>query len=165
MRREVIVSGKSIHVELRRNRDQVDFQVEGGAAESASIIEVQPGVYSVLVNGKSFEARLIQGNSSVTVHLNGQSYEIQIVDPREPNRMHADVSRQGPQTLTAPMPGKIVRVLVAEGDPVQAGTGLLVMEAMKMQNEIKADKAGNVVSIPVRAGDAVSTGDVLAIVE
>jgi biotin carboxyl carrier protein len=165
MRREVIVSGKSIHVELRRNRDQVDFQVEGGAAESASIIEVQPGVYSVLVNGKSFEARLIRGNSSVTVHLNGQSYDVEIVDPREPNRAHADVSRRGPQTLLAPMPGKIVRVLVAEGDPVQVGTGLLVMEAMKMQNEIKADKAGNVVSLPVREGDAVSTGDVLAIVE
>ena len=67
--------------------------------------------------------------------------------------------------MTAPMPGKIVRLLVAEGQTVEAGQGLLVVEAMKMQNEMKAPKAGHVVSLTAREGATVAAGEVLAAIE
>lgn len=152
-------------VDIRREGETVHFQVADGLAGSVSIVEVRPAVYSVLLDGKSFEARLVKGNPSLSVSVNGISYDIQIVDPRAPRRTQTDFANHGRQTIIAPMPGKIVRVLVSEGQPVDVGTGLLVMEAMKMQNEIKAGKSGVVVSLPVRDGDAVSTGGVLAIVE
>ncbi|HSB13592.1 MAG TPA: acetyl-CoA carboxylase biotin carboxyl carrier protein subunit, partial [Bryobacteraceae bacterium] len=65
----------------------------------------------------------------------------------------------------APMPGKVVRVLAAEGDLVEAGQGLLVVEAMKMQNEVKAPKAGRVAALAAREGGTVAAGDVLAVIE
>jgi biotin carboxyl carrier protein len=72
---------------------------------------------------------------------------------------------EGRQTLSAPMPGKVVRILVNEGDPVERGQGLVVIEAMKMQNELKSPKAGRVVSISASEGAAVAAADVLAVVE
>jgi biotin carboxyl carrier protein len=72
---------------------------------------------------------------------------------------------QGPQRLTAPMPGKVVKVLVAPGDMVQAGQGLVVVEAMKMENELRAVKAGRVASVSVAEGQSVDAGAVLAVVE
>ncbi len=71
----------------------------------------------------------------------------------------------GPKKLTAPMPGKVVRILVSEGAEIEAGAGILVVEAMKMQNEVKSPKKGIVQKITVREGAAVNSGDVLAIVE
>jgi biotin carboxyl carrier protein len=75
------------------------------------------------------------------------------------------VDDHGPKNLTAPMPGRIVRVLVKQGDEVEAGAGVVVMEAMKMQNEIKSPKKGTIQKIMVSEGAAVNSGDVLAIVE
>jgi biotin carboxyl carrier protein len=75
------------------------------------------------------------------------------------------VDDQGPKKLTAPMPGKIVRVLVSQGSEIEAGAGVLVVEAMKMQNEIKSPKKGTIQKILVSEGAAVNAGDVLAIVE
>ena len=72
---------------------------------------------------------------------------------------------QGPKKITAPMPGKVVRLLVREGDSVEAGAGVAVVEAMKMQNEIKSPKKGTVQKILVSESNPVNAGDVLAIVE
>ncbi|MGB7601077.1 MAG: biotin/lipoyl-containing protein, partial [Candidatus Sulfotelmatobacter sp.] len=71
----------------------------------------------------------------------------------------------GPKNIVAPMPGKVVRLLVREGDEVEMGAGVAVVEAMKMQNEIKSPKKGTVQKILVTEGAAVNAGDVLAIVE
>jgi biotin carboxyl carrier protein len=73
--------------------------------------------------------------------------------------------REGVETITAPMPGKVVRVLVAPGDAVEAGQGLVVVEAMKMQNEMKASLAGRVATVPAREGATVAAGEVLATIE
>jgi len=125
------------------------------------IIEVEPGVYSVILDGASYEVRLGVGEISI----DGHRYPFEVDDPRQWKRSGSGAEVQGRAAIVAPMPGKIVRVLVAEGDPVEAGQGILVVEAMKMQNEIKAPRAGHVTSIAVKAGDGVNAGAVLAIVE
>jgi biotin carboxyl carrier protein len=126
---------------------------------------VEPGVYSVLVDGRSYEARVEESDSCVVVFIDGHRFEVEIRDPRRWSRPSAKLGVEGRLNVTAPMPGKIVRLLVAEGDTVESGQGLLVMEAMKMQNEMKAPKAGRVVSISAREGATVAAGDVLAAIE
>jgi biotin carboxyl carrier protein len=90
---------------------------------------------------------------------------VEILDARNALRRAARHGPEGAMEIRAPMPGKIVRVLVAEGAEVEANQGLLVMEAMKMQNEIKSPKKGVVKKLAVKEGAAVSSGDTLAAVE
>jgi len=84
---------------------------------------------------------------------------------RIPARYAAAGGEAGPQRITAPMPGKIVRISVAEKEEVKAGQGVLVMEAMKMQNEMKSPKDGKVQKVLVAEGATVNAGDVLAVIE
>jgi biotin carboxyl carrier protein len=126
---------------------------------------VEPGVYSVLVDGRSYEARVEQSGGYAIVFIDGHRFEIEIRDPRRWSRHSSKPGVEGRLNVAAPMPGKIVRLLVAEGDTVEAGQGLLVMEAMKMQNEMKAPKAGRVVSLAAREGATVVAGEVLAAIE
>jgi biotin carboxyl carrier protein len=132
---------------------------------SPQIDQVEPGVYSILANGRSYEARVEQAERGVAVFIDGHRFEIEIHDPRRWRRQTRGREIAGRLNVVAPMPGKIVRVLVAAGDTVAAGQGLLVVEAMKMQNEVKAPKAGRVVSIAAREGATAAAGDVLAIIE
>jgi biotin carboxyl carrier protein len=90
---------------------------------------------------------------------------VEVQDPRALRHNAARADVEGRQTLTAAMPGKVVRVLTAPGDEVQAGQGIVVVEAMKMQNEVKSPKTGRVLSVAVGEGAAVAAGDVLAVVE
>jgi biotin carboxyl carrier protein len=134
-------------------------------ASGAQIAAVEPGVYSVLKDGRSYEARIEQSDDCVIVFIDGHRFEVEIRDPRRWSRQTGRQGVEGRLNLVAPMPGKIVRLLVAEGDTVQSGQGLLVVEAMKMQNEMKAPKAGRVVSLAAREGATVAAGDVLAAIE
>jgi biotin carboxyl carrier protein len=92
-------------------------------------------------------------------------FAAEVRDPRSLRSRVRAVDEHGPKKLTAPMPGKIVRILVSQGAAVEAGEGVLVVEAMKMQNEVKSPKKGTVQKILVMEGAAVNSGDVLAIVE
>ena len=109
------------------------------------LIEVEPGVFSVLMDGLVYEARVDSG----IVTIAGQRYEIEQIDPRKYKRRGTGAIGTGRSSIKAPMPGKIVRVLVSVGETVQAGQGIAVVEAMKMQNEIKAAGAGCVTSVAV----------------
>jgi biotin carboxyl carrier protein len=119
----------------------------------------------VETNGRSqsYEARW-DGASRLT--LNGESYEFRVEDPRSlRSRRAAAGADEGPRKLLAPMPGKVVRVLAPAGTEVEAGQGVLVVEAMKMQNELKSPKKGRVSKVLAAEGAAVNAGDALAIVE
>jgi biotin carboxyl carrier protein len=125
------------------------------------VIEVEPGVYSIVVDGFVHEAR-VDGD---TVTIAGQRYQLERIDPRKYVRRGAGGVGHGRNSVKAPMPGKIVRVLVKVGDLVESGQGIAVIEAMKMQNELKAAGAGCVISISVKDGDTVIAGAVLAVIE
>jgi len=145
------------------------YQRKGPAREQGenleraySVTSAGPGAYSVLIDGRSYSVEL-SGTGSVRV--NGRTLPVEIFDPRG-MRARRDTGRShGPQTITAPMPGKVVRVLVEMGATVESGQGLVVVEAMKMQNEVKSPKAGRVAALKTAAGATVAAGDVLLVVE
>jgi len=136
-----------------------------GEALLADGEEIAPGVYSILIDGRSYEAQVskragdAEGYASpyvVTVGL--RHYLVEIRDPRRWRRDGAGVQEKGPQEIVAPMPGKIVKVLVCENQVVARDQGLLVIEAMKMQNEIRAPRAGRVERIYAQEETGVEAG-------
>jgi len=130
-----------------------------------SVKEVEPGVYSVLVEGRSFEVRAVSMPDGLHVHVGGRQFSVEVRDPRDASRLSRAATGSGRQNISTPMPGKVVRMLVREGDEVEAGQGLVVVEAMKMQNEMKASRAGRVVEVRVRGGETVGAGDTLVVLE
>ena len=132
---------------------------------SLDAIEVEPGIYSILLDGHSYEVKLEPSEDGVGANVNGHRYQVHVRDPRRLPRTRTALSTAGRQKISSPMPGKVVRVLVGEGDEVVAGQGLLVVEAMKMQNEIRSPKAGRIVSLRATEGAAVAGGETLTEVE
>jgi biotin carboxyl carrier protein len=130
-----------------------------------SVKEVEPGVYSVLLEDRSFEVRTIGAQNGLSVETRGRRFTVEVRDPRNASRQSRAATGSGRQRISAPMPGKVVRLLVGEGDTVDIGQGLIVVEAMKMQNEMKASRAGRVVEVCVRDGDTVTAGDTLVVLE
>ncbi len=124
-------------------------------------IEVEPAVFLVLNEGKVQEARL----DGDTVTIAGVRYQIAAIDPRKWNPAASGGQASGRASIKAPMPGKVVRVLVQQGDPVEAGQGVIVVEAMKMQNELKSSRAGVVAEVHVKENDTVEAGTLLVTVE
>jgi biotin carboxyl carrier protein len=128
--------------------------------ESVDIVEVEPGAYSVIRKGRSFSV-VFDGSDFV---IDGVRVAVP-PDPRDWTGDAEEVATGGPQRITAPMPGRVVSLLVVKGQEVEAGAGIVVVEAMKMQNEMKAARAGKVVSIRVKEGATVAAGEVLATIE
>jgi len=139
------------------------IRIDGQLVEpmQTDLVEAEPGVYSVLTSSGSFEVRIAGDEISIGAHR--LQYEIE--DPRQWNRSGHSGETHGRISIKAAMPGKVVRVLVAVGDEVTAGQGILVVEAMKMQNEMKSPRAGRVTSIEVKPNDSVNAGFVLATIE
>ena len=161
MKLSIKIDGVDGHVEILVPAPDCRFRLGDGPERRADIQGPEPGVYSVLMEGWSYEARVEEGPNGLVVVIDGRRFEVEVHDPRRFTR-NSGKTADGVQTVTAPMPGKIVRVLAAVGDEVTTGQGLLVVEAMKMQNEIKAQRAGKVLSISAQAGATVSAGEILA---
>jgi biotin carboxyl carrier protein len=161
---QIEIGGKKRHVELTRAGERPVWTIDGRRLE-ADAIAVSCGVYSILINGKSFEVRIERLGTELRVTTRGREFTIVISDEREWRRKRGSaVEAEGRQQVLAPMPGKVVRVLVKTGDAIQAGQGLLVVEAMKMQNEIRAPKSGTIDRLAVVEGQTVNAGEVVAIV-
>jgi len=139
--------------------------IEIDSEQLASAIQVEPGVYSVLLEGASYEIRLMETSQGLSAEVPGRRFAVEVRDPRDSSRGARTSLGSGRQNVTAPMPGKVVRVLVNMGDPVDVGQGLVVVEAMKMQNEMKASRPGRVIEIRAHAGQTVGAGDTLLILE
>lgn len=127
--------------------------------------QVEPGVYSVLLDGVSYEIRIQQSSERLTAAAAGRRFAVEVRDPRDATRGSSASIGSGRQSVTAPMPGRVVRLLVAKDDMVETSQGLVVVEAMKMQNELKAARPGRVIDIRAREGDTVAAGDVLLVLE
>jgi biotin carboxyl carrier protein len=121
--------------------------------------------YSILLDGASFEAQVLAQIDSVLVLCGGQEFHADVIDRRTwkaGNRSLHEAA--GPQRISSPMPGRVVRVLVTAGTSVEAQEGLIVVEAMKMQNEIRAGKAGIVERVLVTEGQTVGAGEPLMVI-
>ncbi len=121
---------------------------------------------SLLLDGKSYAVKQEVTGSETNVVVGNERFSVSLRDPRSfRSRRGAGAAEQGVKKITAPMPGKIVRILAGEGAAVQVGQSVIVIEAMKMQNELKAPKSGIVKKINVAEGSAVDAGQALAEVE
>ena len=164
MKLQIEIGGKKRHVELTQAGERPAWTIDGQRLE-ADAMEVSPGIYSILLNGTSFEVRMERLGAELRATTGGGDFRIVVPDEREWRRKRGGaVEAEGRQQVLAPMPGKIVRVLVKTGDTVRAGQGLLVVEAMKMQNEIRAPKSGTIDRVAVVEGQTVNAGEVVAIV-
>jgi biotin carboxyl carrier protein len=161
----VTIDGTEYRLELDREAGGWHCRVDGREVLVDAVL-VQPDVLSVLIAGKAYEIRREWVEPGLRMWIGEQTYRAELRDPRSlrNRKLRADHGK-GARQLVAPMPGKVVRFLVGENSPVEAGQGVVVVEAMKMQNEIKSPKKGTVVKLAVAEGAAVNAGDVLAIVE
>jgi biotin carboxyl carrier protein len=163
MKYDIHIAGKTRTVELTRNGARWQISLDGTATD-VDAIEIAPGIFSVLLNGESHEIRVAPNpDGTLTIHDGPNEFKAEVADPRAwRGRKHGAVEAEGRQQIVAPMPGKVIRLLVKPGDKVEAGQGLLVVEAMKMQNEVKSPKTGTVEKLQAKEGQAVNAGDVLA---
>jgi biotin carboxyl carrier protein len=125
------------------------------------------GTLSLIVNTRSYTATLDERGGRVNVRVRGSVYPLELLDERRLRlrRSAPRATAPGKQTVATPMPGKVVKVLVKQGDEVKEGQGLVVVEAMKMENVMKSPKDGRVVELLVREGQAVEGNAKLCAVE
>jgi biotin carboxyl carrier protein len=136
-----------------------------GQETSAHAVETGAGNYSILLAGHSFEARVSAEGDTLLVRCAGREFSVRVLDPRSWRADRRSVLQAtGCQQVVAPMPGKVVRVLVVAGEMVEAGQGLVVVEAMKMQNEIRAPKRGKIERVVVVENQAVHAQEALLII-
>ena len=139
------------------------IRINGEPAEpaEADVVEVEPGVYSAMAGGASFEARVSGDEISIAGHI----FRFEIEDPRQWKRSGHSAGGHGSVAIAAAMPGRVIRILATAGDEVVEGQGIIVVEAMKMQNELRAPRAGRITRIDVKEMDSVKAGAVLATIE
>jgi biotin carboxyl carrier protein len=163
---EVLIDGTSHKVELEKGTSVWKCRVDGHDFEVDAALTARD-VLSILVGNKHYEAKREYSLTGEThVIIGSERFSAEVRDPRSlRSRKAAAGVGEGPQKVLAPMPGKIVRILVEQGSEVEAGQGIIVVEAMKMQNEIKSPKKGIVQKIAVAEGGSVAAGDTMAIIE
>ena len=162
---EVMVDGKPHRLELERAAGGWECRLDGQPVHLDGVIPCRD-VLSLLVDGHSYEIKREQTATDLHIWVGTTCFAVELRDPRSlRSRNLAAEDEKGPRKIFAPMPGRIVRLLVVENSDVEAGQGIVVVEAMKMQNEIKSPKKGIVKKISATPGTAVNPGDVLAIVE
>ena len=155
--------------------ERVDFQWEGDANTVEATIngrvyaletkEIGPGAFWFSWNGRSIEATVLRTDQGYAVAIEGHRIAVEFSDSRKALRRAAHVDHGGVVEVRAPMAGKIVRILVTESAEVEVHQGIVVMEAMKMQNEIRAPKRGRILKLEVAEGNAISAGDLIALLE
>jgi biotin carboxyl carrier protein len=162
---DVIVSGKPHRLELERTDGAWQCRLDGIDIQVDAVL-ARRDVLSLIINGHAYEVKREQTANDLHLWVGSTRFPVELHDPRSLRSRKASAQDdKGPRKVVAPMPGRVVRLLVAEQSEVEAGQGILVVEAMKMQNEIKSPKKGIVKKITTTAGAAVNAGDVLAIVE
>ena len=161
---DVSIDGKGYRLELERAEDRWSCLLDGREVELDAVL-VRRDVLSLRIGNQAYEIKSERVGSDWHLCVGSSRFTCEARDPRTLRNRSRAADDRGPKKLMAPMPGKVVRVLAREGDEVEAGAGVLVVEAMKMQNEIKSPKKGTIQKILVAEGTAVNAGDVMAIVE
>jgi biotin carboxyl carrier protein len=161
MRYDIGLGGRIYRLELPKKDAGWECRLDGRDV-LVQAVQASADTLSLLIDGKSFEVK----HEGTEIFIRGTRYEVSAADPRSwLGRSRAAQDEAGPQKLIASMPGKVVRVLAHEGDSVTSGQGIVVVEAMKMQNEIRSPRAGVLKKLLAHEGMKVSAGEVLGIVE
>jgi biotin carboxyl carrier protein len=159
---DATVAGRTVRVEVRGGGGRYTVALDGVAME-VDLVDAGRPFASLLVGGESHEVAVEKRPGGYVVHFPADAVPVSLADSA---RGGVPVARRsdGPARLTAPMPGRVVRVLQGPGAEVAAGDGLVVIEAMKMENELRSPRAGRVQEVAVREGQAVEAGALLVVV-
>jgi len=165
MKLKAIVGEREEDLLLKIEDGRVSAEI-GNRVYNLGVREIEPDSYMFLLNTNVHECRVSASKNTFDVSVHGRNYSVTIVDPKRlRSGQNSDRHHHGVTEILAPMPGKVVRVQTETGATVEKGAGVVVVEAMKMQNEMKSPRDGIVVSINVEPGDTVNAGDVLAVIE
>ena len=166
---------KTTHITLNHRTYKVELPAEGpplvdGTPICIDMRHLRPGLLSLLHTSPeggtaSYACIADPSAEDAAVFINGTRIPYTVSDPRSLRATTATATLSGPKPLKAPMPGRIVRVLVSQGDTVEQGQGCVVIEAMKMQNELKAPKAGKITKLSAIVGETVAANAMLLIIE
>lgn len=162
---DITIDGKNYRLELEHTDARWQCRLNGHEVQIDAVL-ARPDVLSIVIGGKAYEVKREHTSTDMHLWVGSARYAAELRDPRSLRSRRAGIGDdKGPRKLIASMPGKVVRVLLREKASVEAGQGVLVVEAMKMQNEIKSPKQGIIQRIIAAEGATVNAGDVLAIVE
>jgi biotin carboxyl carrier protein len=168
MKLKALIGDREEELLIKLENGRISAQI-GNRVYELEVREIERDCYLFFLHHNVHECRVSERPASkegfdVTIH--GRSHSVTIVDPKRlRSGQNSDRHHHGVAEIRAPMPGKVVRVQTEAGATVEKGAGVIVVEAMKMQNEMKSPRAGVVVSLNVQAGDTVNAGDVLAVIE
>jgi biotin carboxyl carrier protein len=161
---EITIGEKNYYLELACRDGVWSCRLDGRSIEVDAVV-IRPGLLSLRLADKSYEVKCEPLANGLKIWVGQNSVDVEVRDPRSLRGHVRGSDEHGTKKLIAPMPGKVVRILVEQGAQVEAGAGIMVVEAMKMQNEVKSPKKGTIQKMLVSQGAAVNAGDVLAIVE
>jgi len=160
-----IIGDERIEIVHDRNESNSVHARIGDRTYDVRTLSVEPGVFWFNLDGRSVEVVVTVFGDRYLVSVGGQQLPVEILDARTALKKATQHGHDGLIEVRAPMPGKVVKILLTEGAEVNANQGILVVEAMKMQNEIKSPKKGVIRRLGVTEGVAVNLGDLLASVE
>lgn len=167
MKLEVEIDGLTSAIDISRDGQQKASVRIGERAYEIEVFEPESGVFLFRHDGRIYEAEVSppDGEGCSIVTIRGDEFRVKVIDPKRLRGSRADSAHDGSAEIRTAMPGKVVRVLVEPGNPVKRSEGVVVVEAMKMQNELKSPKDGIVKEIRVAETDTVNAGQVLAVIE
>jgi biotin carboxyl carrier protein len=166
MKLELEIDGQMLEVDFTLADNAAQLTI-GDISHQAQVREPEPGLFLILLNNRVYRCALEKlPNGSAEVIVNGRRIPVAVRDKKHlRGGAGANAGAAGAVTLSSPMPGKIVRVLLNAGDEVNAHQGVLIVEAMKMQNEVQSPRAGKIAEIKVAEGQTVNAGAPLAVIE
>jgi len=158
-------AGKQHAVSIEQDGGRLTATIDERTVE-LEVSEPEPGVYLLKSGGRIFEASVSRAENGFQVSLQGHTFDINITDPKRLRGAGSQTEHaSGRAEIRTAMPGKVVRILHQVGDDVEKGQGVIVVEAMKMQNEMRSPKSGVIAEIKTSEGETVSAGDVLVVIE
>ncbi|HEU5061401.1 MAG TPA: biotin/lipoyl-containing protein [Kofleriaceae bacterium] len=166
MRHELsaMLGGREVAISVERGRDGGwRVSVDGAPERPVDAVEIRPGTWSILLDGRSLLVDVDRRAAGTALLVAGEEVAIELADARKRRLAQAVAGRPAAtgELIRAPIAGRVVKLLVAVGDTVTAGQGVAVLEAMKMENEIRADRGGTVSAVGAQAGQSVETGALL----
>ena len=162
---DVSIDGTAHSLDLRRVNGRWQCRLDDREIQ-IDAVPAGRGVISLVIGATSHEIRIERGSTGTYIWVGNSRYSAEVRDPKSlRNRRASATGEAGPRNIIAPMPGKVVRILVQEKSVVEAGQGVMVVEAMKMQNEIKSPKNGTVQKLLHAVGASVNAGEILAVIE
>jgi biotin carboxyl carrier protein len=161
-----VIDGEQVPVSIGRDHEGNTTVTVGDRIHVVDSRWTQSDLLSIIIDRRSYQVDIHTEKDAHEVLIEGEHFDFELFDERKALlKKSAAMGIEGVQEIKSSMPGKIVKLLVAEGDEVEQGQGLVVVEAMKMENEIKSPKAGTVKKIGVTEGEAVEAGALLIVVE